>query len=79
MKQILPWFTSAFTLLSIYLTGQKKWYGWLIGLLNQTLWITTAVMFAEWGLLPLTIALVGLYSFNMIRWRKELHGLRTVA
>ena len=71
MKQTIPWITSAVTLYSMFLLGHKKWYGWLIGLANQSLWLTTIFMFKEWGLLPLTACLIVLYAHNLRRWRRE--------
>lgn len=70
MKQLLPWLTSAVTLYGMWVIGNKKWYGWLVGLGNQALWIATSIAFAEWGLLPLSACLVVLYTRNLIRWRK---------
>jgi hypothetical protein len=71
VKQAIPWLTSAGTLLGIYLTGKKRWQGWAVGLANQAVWITFIVLFDAWGLLPLAVALIGLYAKNLIGWRRE--------
>ena len=43
MKQYIPWATSIVTLYGMYVVSKKLWWGWLVGLVNQALWITFAV------------------------------------
>lgn len=73
MKQALPHVLSAITLLGIYFTGKKKWWGWAIGLGNQGLWI--AFILSDWennnGLGWLALALIFLYAKNLIAWRRD--------
>lgn len=69
MKQLIPWLTSAATLWGMYLVGNKNWWGWIVGLFNQVLWIILAVVFHTWGLLPLSACLIVLYARNLTRWR----------
>ncbi len=71
MKALLPWATSAGTLLGMWLVGQKRSIGWAIGLANQVLWVTFAVVFQAWGLLPLTLALIVIYTRALLRWRAD--------
>ena len=73
MRALLPWATSAFTLLAMWLIGQKRSAGWLVGLVNQVLWVTFAVVYQAWGLLPLTAALVVIYTRALFRWRRDEH------
>ena len=71
IKQLVPWATSAFTLWAMWLLSKKRWEGWVVGLANQVLWITTAILFETWGLLPLTLALIVVYTKGLIAWRAE--------
>lgn len=71
IRTLIPWATSAGTLLGMWLLGQKRSIGWVVGLVNQALWITFAVTFRAWGLLPLTCALVVIYTRNLLRWRRD--------
>lgn len=71
LKQMIPWATSIVTLYAMYVIGKKRWWGWLIGLCNQVLWVTLAVAFKTWGLLPLTVALIVLYTKNLLGWRAD--------
>lgn len=68
MRQILPLLLSLFTLIGMWLAGNKDRRAWIVGLGNQFLWITFALMFKAWGLLPLSLALIVVYTRNLIRW-----------
>lgn len=71
MKAFLPWATSAGTLLGMWLVSQKRSVGWIVGLVNQVLWVTFAVVYSAWGLLPLTLALIVIYTRALLRWRED--------
>ena len=71
MKQYIPWATSIVTLYGMYVVSKKLWWGWLVGLVNQALWITFAVMFRAWGLLPLSAALIVIYTRALFAWRRD--------
>lgn len=71
MRTLLPWATSAGTLLGMWLVGQKRSVGWIVGLVNQVLWVTFAIVYAAWGLLPLTLALIVIYTRALVQWRKD--------
>lgn len=71
MKALLPWATSAVTLWGMWAVGNKRWWGWLVGLGNQVLWVTFSIAYRAWGLLPLTAALIVVYTRNLMRWRTD--------
>jgi len=71
VKAVFPWLLSAGTLGNMWLVGNKNKLGWVVGLANQALWITFIVLFSAWGLLPLALALIVLYTRNLVRWRRE--------
>lgn len=71
MRQAIPLATSLGTLLGMYLAGSKRWEGWAVGLANQALWLWFIVQFEAWGLLPLLVALVFVYTRNLLLWRAE--------
>lgn len=70
MRQIIALVTSGVTLAGMWLAGSNRWQGWLLGLCNQGLWLLFIVAFGAWGLLPLNIALVVVYTRNIVRWRR---------
>jgi hypothetical protein len=59
------------TLWGMWLAGSKDWRGWAVGLGNQTLWLAFIIAFGAWGLLPLSAALVVIYTRNLLAWRSE--------
>lgn len=71
MKQILPLVTSSVTVYNMYLAGNKDHRAWILGLLNQILWLAFIISFGAWGLLPLTIALTFMYARNLRKWKCE--------
>ena len=72
MRLVISLVTSATTLYGMWLAGSNKWTGWLVGLCNQALWLAFIVAFQAWGLLPLSVALIVVYSRNLRRWRQSL-------
>lgn len=71
MRNLIPLFTSCVTIYAMWLTGNKDWRGWLVGLLNQIPWLAFIVVFDAWGLLPLTVFLVVMHTRNLRKWRRE--------
>ena len=71
MRQIIPLATSAVTLWAMWVIGQKRSWGWTLGLANQALWLWFIIGFQAWGLLPLSGALVVIYTRNLFKWRAD--------
>lgn len=70
MKQLLPLLLSILTIIGMWLIGNKNRLGWVVGLINQGLWITFAIVFQAWGLLPLTLVLIFVYTRNLYKWKE---------
>ena len=66
----LPYILSAITIWMFLLAGNKKKSAWIVGLINQLLWIIWIILSASWGLLPMNLALWVVYSRNYIKWNK---------
>lgn len=66
--QYLPWILSAITIYSMLLAGNKRRGAWVVGLVNQALWLIWIVLTAAWGLLPMNVALWIIYARNYIKW-----------
>jgi hypothetical protein len=71
VRQLIALATSAVTIYGMWLAGSKRWQAWLVGLCNQGLWLVFIVAFGAWGLLPLNAALIGVYSRNLVLWRRS--------
>ena len=71
IRAILPWGLSGLTFWSMVLAGDKKRLAWHIGLINQVFWMVYVITTKQWGLVPLTILMTGVYIRNLIKWKKN--------
>lgn len=71
IRQPIALLTSIITLVGMWGAGNLKSWSWLLGLVNQVLWFAFILAFAAWGLLPLNLALVVVYSRNYLKWRRD--------
>ena len=67
----LPWLLSALTIWMTVLAGNLHRSAWLIGLLNQALWLVWICASESWGLVPMNLALWIVYFRNHRLWRAE--------
>jgi hypothetical protein len=65
----LPWLLSAITIYSMLLAGNKRRGAWIVGLVNQALWLIWIVVSKSWGLLPMNLALWVVYARNYLKWK----------
>jgi hypothetical protein len=61
-----------FGLLGMWVTGQKKTWGWLLSMGTQALWATYAIGTAQYGFLVGTTAYFCVYLRNWLKWRGEV-------
>jgi len=64
----LPFVLSALTIWMTLLAGNKHRSAWLVGLVNQALWLVWIVATEAWGLVPLNAALWVVYARNHFKW-----------
>ena len=69
ITDFLPWVLSALTVYSVYLSGYKNRYSWLVGIVCQILWIIFAVTTKSWGLLPMNFIMIPLFFRNYLMWK----------
>ena len=67
---MIPWVTSAGTLLAVWLNGRNARLSWKVSLLNQAVWFGFIVTYDAWGLLPLTLALSAIFVDHLWRTRE---------
>lgn len=68
------WLQLVISCITIWMTlmaGNKHPKAWLVGLLNQGLWITMIVWTEAWGLVPLCLAMCVVYYRNHRKWRMD--------
>jgi nicotinamide riboside transporter PnuC len=71
LKTVLPYIASSMTLLGMWLISQKRSVGWIVGLINQGIWILFDFMYNAFGLLPLQLVLIVIYTNALIKWRRD--------
>ena len=72
--EMIPWITSAATLVAVWLTGRDVRLSWKVSLVNQAVWLVFIVTYDAWGLLPLTLGLSGIFSRHLWRTRDARPG-----
>lgn len=58
----------------LYVAGRKLWWGWLIGLGAQVLWVAYAVATRQWGFIASALAYSVVYGRNALAWRRKPVG-----
>lgn len=66
----MPFGLSAITIWMTLLAGNLHRNAWLVGLVNQLLWLVWICLSATWGLIPLNLCLWIVYWRNHRRWRR---------
>lgn len=65
----LPWLLSAITIWMNLMAGNKHPSAWLVGLVNQGLWLFWIGATSNWGFLPMNMALWLVYWRNHQKWK----------
>lgn len=68
------WLLAAIGIAGIWLQGDKRLIGWLIGIGVQVLWITYALATGQHGFVVMSLAYGGVYLRNLIKWKREQKG-----
>lgn len=69
--QLIPLALSANTIALMWLVGNRRTLGWVLGLAGQAMWFVFIAVFDAYGLLPLAVVLTVVYARNLAKWRKE--------
>lgn len=64
----LPWFLSFTTIYLTILMGNKSPYTWPFAIVNQILWIVWIYASGTWGMMPMTVVILGIYIRNYFKW-----------
>lgn len=71
MRDYLPWILSGLTICMTILAGNRHPRAWMLGMINQVLWLAWILVMGAWGLLPMNLALWGVYVRNHLRWSES--------
>lgn len=65
------WVLAVIGVTGIFLVGKKTIWGWLILLLNETIWIIYAVSTEQYGFIVMALAYAAVYIKSYIHWKRE--------
>jgi nicotinamide riboside transporter PnuC len=65
------WVLAIIGVTGIFLVGKKTIWGWLVLLLNETIWIIYAVNTEQYGFIVMALAYAAVYVKSYIHWKRE--------
>lgn len=69
--QLIPLALSINTFAVMWLVGNHRILGWVLGVLGQCGWFVFIAVFDAYGFLPLAVALTYVYTRNLLKWAHE--------
>lgn len=67
----MDWLAAGLTILSCELLVHKKWYGWILGLVNQGVWYYISITNRLWGVAVLATIMSIMSARGLLRWYRE--------
>jgi nicotinamide riboside transporter PnuC len=52
----------------LYFSGKQKWWGWLIGLLSEILWMIYAIVTEQYGFIIFALVYAIVFTKNAYSW-----------
>ncbi len=66
----LDYLSCALTIASTCLVGRRMWQGWIVAAVNSIIICVIGFRTAQLGFIPANIFCIGMYGYNVSRWRK---------
>ena len=58
----------------LFTVGRKVWWGWMVLILNEWLWVIYAVNTRQYGFIVAAIIYGTVYVNNILKWRVQDNG-----
>lgn len=71
MEQIWSWILTIALLTTLYLTGNNKRVGWLVGIASQVMWVFYSLGTKQYGFLVGCVLVGSMYVRNWIKWGQQ--------
>lgn len=71
MDLVLQAVLSVIGIVSVWLTGDKKTVGWLVGILYNALWILYAVSTGQYLFIVVCLVYIWVYAVGYMKWNKD--------
>lgn len=72
MVELTSWFLMGWTVLNMWLIGNKTVWAWYSAITSQAAWLYFDYLVGAYGLMPLAVVLTVIYVRNIRKWRKEM-------
>jgi hypothetical protein len=70
------WLLGVIGVTGLLIAGQKKWWGWVLNVFNEGLWIFYALLTEQYGFILMALAYAIVYARNARAWKHD--GQQTV-
>ncbi len=67
---VWSWVLGTLGVTGLLIAGNRVWWGWLINLVNEILWIVYAIRTKQYGFILMAIAYAAVYARNAKNTRK---------
>jgi len=65
------WLLMIIGITGLWLAGNRKTIGWMIGVGAQVPWVAYALATSQWGFLVSALVYGTVYARNMIKWKRQ--------
>lgn len=66
----LDYISCVLTVLSTVLVGRRLWHGWIVAGANSIIICIIATRTAQSGFIPANLFCLGIYGYNVMKWRQ---------
>ncbi len=70
----LDYISCLLTVLSTVLVGRRFWQGWIVAGVNSLIICVIATRTAQSGFIPANLFCLGIYGYNLVKWRENGRG-----
>jgi hypothetical protein len=71
LVEYFDWWVGFGAIVIQFLLIKKLWWAPIAGLVYQPLWFFYIFITREWGFLPPTLLFTILYSYGIVKWKKD--------
>src|SRR6266540_4596118 len=65
---------SGLGLVGLGLAGRRSYWGWVLGLVDEALWVAYAIHSRQWAFCVSALAYSWVYACNLRAWRRDAHA-----
>ncbi len=66
----LDYISCLLTVISTVLIGRRDWQGWVVAGVNSVIICVIGMRTAQSGFIPANLFCLGIYGYNLLKWRR---------